>query len=111
MINIEIPSSETKDSMKDTCLAMLTIYEFLARGHTTRPSLRSIGKYIDRQWPRKGNTSSSLVAHYIESLESSGDITQIKINGRVLYRVSVSRTHQLDILGKAFYEAPSRNNS
>lgn len=111
MINIKIPSSETNNSMKDTCLAMLTIYEFLAEGYTAKPPLRSIGKYIDQQWPRKGNTSTSLVAHYIESLVRSGDITQIEINGRVLYTVSVPKTQQLAILRKAFYEAPSRNNS
>lgn len=110
MIEIKVPDHSQAPNMRGTCLAMLIIHEFLSNRYTGRPSLRTIGKYIDRQWPRKGKTYANQALHYIKSLEKKGEITQIKIGNSTLYRVNISTEQKLDILKESFYEGPSRNN-
>lgn len=110
MIEIKVPDYKQAPNMRGTCLATLVIYEFLSNRYTGRPSLRAIGKYIDRQWPRKRATHANQASYYMKSLEKKGEITQIKIGNNILYRVNISAEQKLDILKETFYEGPSRNS-
>ncbi len=110
MIEIRVPDHAHAPNMRGTCLAMLTICEFLSSGYTGRPSLRAIGQYIDRQWPRKGATYANQALHYIKSLEKAGEITQKKIGNSFLYTVNMSPEQKLGIMKETFYEGPGRNS-